>query len=152
MSESNGAADGPRTFRDSAGRLWVVKVTVAGLKRIRDLTGTDVSGMTVGELADHLGNPLNLVDVCFALVQPVAEQRGVGDVEFGESQSVATIAEMEQTVWRSFADFSRPQTRRAMLDIASKVWGEPTAPTSSDSPTSSPASSGLTPTPGPSAS
>lgn len=155
MSESNGAADGPRTFRDATGQLWVVRVTVAGLKRVRDMTGVDVSRMTPVELSEHIGSGVNVADVAYALCKPDAERLGLSDEQFGEQLAGEHILDAQKALWRSWADFSPPHTRRLMLRLSGRVWGETATAdglTSSTSASNSPAPPGATPTPAPSAS
>ena len=77
-----------KLFKDNEGRQWQVVVNVATLKRVRDLTKTDLLDVVNGDLIQRLTlDPVLLVDCLFALCKTQADQRNVTDVQFGEGMA-----------------------------------------------------------------
>jgi hypothetical protein len=154
---------GVRAFKDTAGRTWVVSVTVADLKRIRQLTGIELGKLPVGKLVETLSDPETFVDVLFVLVKDQADRAGISDEQFGRSLGGDTLENASQVFWRAWADFCPSQTRRLLLGLAEtaeertrelvdKALEELRTPTTSGTPSPSPAPPGSNPTGGPSAS
>lgn len=79
-----------QAFRDSAGRVWMLPVTVDGLLRTRALAGVDLLEV-LDDQADLFArlseDVVLLIDVLFALVKPEADCRDVSDEAFGRSFS-----------------------------------------------------------------
>lgn len=74
-----------KIWTDNKGRQWRVSVTVATIKRVRDLTGIDLMGICDGTLVAKLaGDPIALVDVLYAVVHPQAMENKVDDNEFAD--------------------------------------------------------------------
>lgn len=70
-----------KQFQDNRGRAWSVEFTAAAVKRIRGLVDFDpLDGEALQSLAV---NPVLLVDVLFATIQPQAAAQNVTDEDFG---------------------------------------------------------------------
>lgn len=95
-----------RTFKDNAGRQWLVEINVAALKRVRGLAGTDLMQVIEGTLIEKLiRDPVLLCDVVYAICKPEADTRTppVSDEEFGRAMAgdaieAATTAVLEELV------------------------------------------------------
>ncbi len=93
-----------KSFTDNAGRDWTVEVNVSALKRIKGLTGTDLLEAIDGPLVERLiRDPILLCDVVYAACKPQADERGVGDEDFGRAMAGdaidrATAALLEELV------------------------------------------------------
>lgn len=75
------------TFADSLGRKWEVRVTPAGMRRVKSLTGVNLGTMLANNmqaLADLVADPIQLIDVVYCLVKPEADRLGITDEQFGE--------------------------------------------------------------------
>lgn len=80
-------AAGPRSFTDTAGRTWPVAITVADLKRVRQLAGIELGKLTLQGLAELVADPATFADVIYVLVKDQADRLGVSDEQFGRSLS-----------------------------------------------------------------
>ncbi len=75
-----------QTFRDNAGRSWLVAIDVAAIKRVRALLTYDLLTVLDGKGAAPLtSDPVVLVDVLYVLCKPEADRLGVSDEEFGRA-------------------------------------------------------------------
>jgi hypothetical protein len=98
------------SFRDSAGRLWEVDITIAAVKRVRSLVGIDLLALAEGDppLITRLGTDIALLcDALYAVVKPQADPLGVSDEDFGESLAGETISHAYDAFWESLTDFTR---------------------------------------------
>lgn len=155
--------DARTTFADTAGRKWVVSVTVADLKRVRQETDVELGKLPVDKLAELMADPERFVDVLWVLVQDQAAKVGVTPEQFGRSLGGDALEAADRAFWRAWADFCPRQTRRLMLGLAEKAEAEReravdraleelAKPTSNGSATNSPGVPASTPTAGPSGS
>ncbi len=104
-----------RTFVDTAQRSWQIAITLDAVRRVRDLLGVDLLGLTDGEppLLTRLGTDIVLLcDVVFAIVKPQADAAGVTDQQFGESLGGDAIAEAAEAFWGELTDFFRRLRRQ----------------------------------------
>jgi hypothetical protein len=98
------------SFRDSAGRLWEVDITIAAVKRVRSLAGVDLLALAEGDppLITRLGTDIALVcDVLYAIVKPQADQLSVSDEAFGEALGGEVISRAHDAFWEALSDFTR---------------------------------------------
>lgn len=76
------------TFADTKGRTWSVEITIDTVRRLRKRLGLDLLGERLTELLQRvLGDPCELCDVLFVVVEPEAQQQGITDEEFGRSMA-----------------------------------------------------------------
>jgi len=155
-------------FRDAENRVWQVTVTVATLRRVRELASVDLAGLLDGELLDRLSSdPVLLADVLYAVCKPEADSRSVTAESFGEALAGDALDDATQALLEGLAGFF-PKKRRAaaekligafrrvetkLLDAAMAKLDDPEIDAriermiSGASSTSSPDSSGSTPAP-----
>lgn len=104
-----------KLFKDNEGRQWQVVVNVASLKRVRDLTKTDLLDVVNGDLIQRLTlDPVLLVDCLFALCKTQADQRNVTDIQFGEGMAGDAIDAATTALLEELVDFF-PQPKRSVL-------------------------------------
>lgn len=107
-----------KEFKDEEGRPWQLKVNVASIKRVKDLTGIDLLDSVEGEVMQRLvANPIDLCDVLFALVKPQADDKGISDVQFGEGMAGEAIDHATVAFLEELTDFF-PEPRRSLLKKA----------------------------------
>lgn len=107
-----------QSFRDTKGRLWDLEVTVSTARRVRRLTGVDLVGLFddgLRPLAGLLSDVCKLADVLYAVVQPVAEERGVTDEMFGEALAGQVIEHAAEALTAAVLDFFPDQAGRENL-------------------------------------
>lgn len=167
-----------RSFTDEQGRRWIVKITVATLKRVKELTDADLASVVEGELLGRLSaDPVLLCDVLYAVCKPQAEREQVTDEQFGEALAGDALGAATEALLGAIVDFFPDRTRRdnllRVLDKSKQVEAEAQAQIgrriealdpkqvleellqehkSGGASTSSPASWGSTPAPTPSGS
>lgn len=116
-----------RTFKDSTGRVWTVEITVAAVKRARDLAGVDL--LDPGGL-DEQGQPLmtrmalDLIlfgQTLYALCKPQADAAGLNDEGFAGLLSGETLRGAYDAVWDEWADFFRCLRRTHLVAALEQV-------------------------------
>ena len=104
------------SFKDNEGREWQVSITVAAVKRVRELVGVDLldiaDGVVITELAT---NPIKLVDVVYAICKPQADQARVSDEDFGEAMLGDAIDQATEAVLDALVSFTPNQRDRNHL-------------------------------------
>jgi hypothetical protein len=76
------------TWSDSAGRDWVVNVTVTTIRRVKELVDVNLLDVFDGKLfARLLTDPVALVESFYAICQPQAEARAVTYEQFVDSMT-----------------------------------------------------------------
>jgi hypothetical protein len=109
-----------KTFKDNAGRTWSVAINVDAVKRIKARVGVDLLmvGVSDARLAAELAeDPIKLVDVLFAAMEPEAVANGVTDVEFGRAMGGDAIDDATAALMEEVVDFF-PKGRRSVLRAA----------------------------------
>jgi len=107
-----------RSFKDTEGRQWVVRVSVDTLKRVKALLGVDLTEAATGDLMGRLADdPVLLADVLYAVCQPEAEGRDISDEAFGRALGGDAIDEAADALIGALVDFF-PKRRRALLEKA----------------------------------
>ncbi len=108
-------------FKDTAGREWTVEINVSAVKRVRKLLDVDLLKVLDkepdgGTLLGRLGSDLALlVDVLFALLKPDADERNVGDEDFGRAFSGDVILAARTAFLGALTDFFPDQRARTLL-------------------------------------
>ena len=102
-------------FKDSAGHEWQVTITVATVKRVRDLVGVDLLEAAGGELLRTLAlDPVVLVDVLYAVCKPQADAACIEPEAFGSGMAGDVIDDATVAFLAELVDFF-PKSRRQML-------------------------------------
>ena len=110
------------TFKDNKDRSWTVEVTIAAVKRVRDLLEIDLLDIVMGDLLKQfVVDTVLLVDCLYVVLQPQLDDAGVTDVEFGESLGGDVLEKATQAFLEGLALFF-PTGKREVLQLAlSKV-------------------------------
>lgn len=105
-----------RSFKDNAGRTWIVSVNVATIKRVRALTGADLLDLSEGRIIERLSmDPVLLCDVIYAICKPDADSMSLTDEDFGRAMGGDAIELATEAVLAEIVDFSRsPRERQAL--------------------------------------
>lgn len=104
-----------KSFEDRNGQTWNLEITVGSLKRVRDLAGVNLADLGEGEVLERLGrDPVLLGDVLFALCKLQADERGVGDEQFGAALAGDAVEQATTALLEELADFF-PSRRRTLL-------------------------------------
>lgn len=160
-------------FRDNAGRTWTVAVNVATVKRVRGLVGVDLYTLVddgFKPLAALVSDPVQLADVLYCLCKDEADAKSITDEDFGRALAGDAILLAAEAFVEELIDFFPDARTRAsfrklnatgkevkarLLDHAETILDEidPEEEASKliASFGNSPASSGSTPAPSPSA-
>jgi len=105
------------TFRDTEGREWSLRLDVATLRRVRDLTTVDLGKLFADprQLAALHDDIILFVDVLYAIVKPAADARNVTDIQFGESLAGDVLEGAVLAFECAVVDFLPERDRRAVL-------------------------------------
>jgi len=118
------------TFNDNAGRSWTVAMNVWALKRVRDSLGVDLLdlGDADGKPEDQLlyrlvADPVLLVDVLYVACKPEADERQVGDEDFGKAMAGDAIDHATKALLEEIADFiPNPRDRARARKVIEATW------------------------------
>jgi hypothetical protein len=111
-----------RNFIDSSGRVWVVDISVATIKRVRTLTGINLLEVIQGELIEQLSSdPILLADCLYAVCQPQAVREGVSDEAFGQSLAGDVIDRATTALLEGLIEFF-PEPKRRLLEKATAKY------------------------------
>ena len=102
-----------QSFTDTTGRAWCVSVTVATVRRVKQLLNIDLLQVALdeGKLLTRLADdPVFLVDVLYAVCKDQADAAAITDEDFGRAMAGDVIGAATQALLESLADFfPRPQ-------------------------------------------
>ncbi len=108
-------------FVDATGRVWVVEINVATIKRVRTLAGINLLEVVEGELIERLSSdPVLLCDVLYAVCQPQAAKEDVSDEAFGEGLAGDAITEATTALIEALVAFFPEPRRRLLTKAAAK--------------------------------
>lgn len=121
----------PQQFKDSAGRVWTVRLDVDLIDRIAEETGFDlirVAEGDVGELAKFIGDIRTSVKVLIGLTREDADRRNVSEQDFRKSLDADAMDAGKEAMLEAVASFSRrPKIReilRAAMESAMRMADE----------------------------
>ena len=107
-------------FVDRRGRVWIVDIDNATLRRVKALTDVRLLDAIDGELITRLSSdPLLLGDVLFAICKPQADQQDVDDEAFAEGLAGDAIDEACKAVVDALVAYF-PESRRRLLRKAAE--------------------------------
>lgn len=119
-----------KVFNDTGGREWTVSVTVAAVRRVKDLAGVNLLDLSAGgkpedSLAYRLfADPVLLVDVLWSVIKPQADQHGVTDEQFGEAMAGDCIEEATEALLAELVNFTpNPRDRARLQAVLEKMNG-----------------------------
>lgn len=113
------------SFTDNTGRVWMLTVNVATIKRVRALCGVDLaqiadfSGDDVTESLLHKlsVDPVLLVDVLYAICKIEADAKLVSDEDFGAAISGDIIVSATNALLEEMVDFFPGSKRKILQQI-----------------------------------
>lgn len=106
-------------FVDAASRRWNVNITVATIKRVKELTGVNLGTVLMDEmkgLREITGDIMKAIDVVFAICKPQADALGVTDEQFGEALVGRNIEDCMNALLEALVDFF-PSRQARMLQL-----------------------------------
>jgi hypothetical protein len=116
-----------RSFTDNSGRTWELMIDVPTLRRVKQITGVNLSSILKPGGSDALTDPVTLADVLYVVCQPAADAANVSDEDFGRSLRGDAIDAAGTALLEAVADFMPPD-RGALIHksiaracLASKV-------------------------------
>lgn len=98
------------SFKDTEGRVWTLRITVAAIRRIKDIAGIDLGTSIFAEespLASLSDDCLKMARAVYAAVLPEAEKRNVSEDAFLDALSGDCIEQMSNAFLEGLADFSQ---------------------------------------------
>jgi len=113
------------TFRDNAGRLWDLRLSIAAVKRVRNELQVDLLGKDFAKVVDQVfGDLVTLCNVAYVVVKPEADRLGVTDEQFGVAMAGDAIEEAIYALMDAMRDFTPNPRDRArvgkVLELARK--------------------------------
>ena len=103
-----------RTFKDNAGRTWTISLTVAAVKRVRDLAKIDLLDLANGRVFERLvADPVTLCDALSAACKPQADAEGITDEAFGEAMAGDAIEHASKALVEELIQFFPNARERA---------------------------------------
>ena len=116
------------SFKDTEGRVWTLRITVAAIRRIKDIAGIDLGDFSVfgegGPFSDLGSDSCRLVEIVYAAVKPEADILGVTMEKFMESFVGETVVKASEAFLESLADFfpgSQGLLIRRALELSGKA-------------------------------
>lgn len=107
---------GPTTFRDVAGRDWILALTVGDLKRLRKDLGVDLLEAARGDLLSRLADdPVLLADVLAVLLAPERDAMGLSADDFRARLRGSVFDDAGACLVRALLDFFPLSQRAAAL-------------------------------------
>jgi hypothetical protein len=109
------------SFKDNAGREWIVEFNVTTLKRVRTRLGVNLANLIGDNFAEFVrvvGDPMLLCDVLFVLCE--GQHAGVTDIDFGRAMAGDVISESATAMYGAMVDFSPSQLRETLTQLAKK--------------------------------
>jgi hypothetical protein len=106
------------TFNDNAGRTWTIAINVAMVKRVRGLVNVDLYTLVddkLKPLGKLLSDPVQLVDVLYALCKDEAEKKNISDEDFGRALAGDAITHAADAFIEELVDFFPEARARASL-------------------------------------
>lgn len=98
------------SFKDTEGRIWTLRITVAAIRRIKDIAGIDLGDFSIfaeeSPLASLSDDCLKMARAVYAAVLPEAEKRNVSEDAFLDALSGDCIEQMSNAFLEGLADFS----------------------------------------------
>ena len=111
-----------RNFIDSSGRVWVVDINVATVKRVKALAQINLLEVVQGDLIERLStDPVLLADVLYAVCQPQALREQISDEAFGQALAGDVIDRATTALLEGLIEFF-PEPRRRLLEKATAKY------------------------------
>ncbi len=82
------------------------RITVKRIRRVKELTGVDLTSQDTGAVVDFIRDPLTVVEVCFALYSDHLEKAGIDEDQFDDLCGPAEITVLREEVTAQMKSFS----------------------------------------------
>lgn len=109
------------SFVDANGRQWLIVVSIAAVKRVRELAEVDLLQFFDPKrplAAELSSDPVALASVLWSVCEPQATKLGVSAEDFGESLYGDAIAGGAEALIGAMVDFSpHPKEREALRRV-----------------------------------
>ncbi len=114
-----------KQFKDRDGRVWHLRLDIPTMRRIRDVTGVDLTaplsgrdtdGATFRELTTDLIRLVDVLEIACASCAAENPQLAEGE-EFGSVLNEASLAAATNALVDEFVDFFQPDRRRALRKL-----------------------------------
>lgn len=116
------------SFKDNAGREWLVTLNVAQAKRLREKLAIDLNDALGGDLCERLADDAELLcNALFVLVEKQALEKQVTDEQFGEGLAGDAIGAATDCLLEAIVSFFPPQRRALLARARSKINEQRTA-------------------------
>ena len=112
------------SFKDNMQREWNLSISVATIKRVKELTGVNLGLLLNDEMAllqRVLGDPIELVNVVYAICVNDCERLGVTDEQFGESLAGDSIEHCIDAFMEAVIDFFPSRQGKILKAIVRKT-------------------------------
>ena len=115
-----------RSFADAAGRIWIVSITVADVRRVRALCGVDLYGLVddgLKPLGALLGDPVKLCDVLCCLSADAEGQRPLSESaseDFGRALAGDSLQAATDAFVEALVDFFPKPQREGLKKVLAK--------------------------------
>ncbi|NBW16184.1 MAG: hypothetical protein EBR82_50195 [Caulobacteraceae bacterium] len=109
----------PATFKLRSGAEFVIEISMATVKRVRQLLGVNVLDIlgTSDELGGYITDDVRTVDVLCAICRPQMERLGMSDEDFGRGFDQEALVNATNTLMDEVADFFR-EPRKGLVKQA----------------------------------
>lgn len=113
-----------KAFKDSAGRVWQIEITIDAVKRVRDLLGLDLldqaSDTEKVPAITKIGTDIvALIDTIFVILKPQADAANISDVDFARAIGGRAALDAQTAFYEELADFfqsmGRPDKTKIVL-------------------------------------
>lgn len=104
-------------FKDTAGREWLVTISVAEVRRVRRTLSVNLADLQAGKLLEQLSDPVTLVDVLYVLIEPQAFLRNLTDEQFGQAMGGDVLTAAATALLEALCDFFPGASRELLRKI-----------------------------------
>lgn len=112
-----------KTFIDSQGRTWPLRIVVSTIDAVRQDAGVDLLEILGGDLMDRLDDPVTLARVAYAICKTEAEKQGIDRDSFVDSISGDVIDQLAQALTDAIVDFL-PESKRRLVQPALQMYAK----------------------------
>jgi hypothetical protein len=124
MPETGSLVDQGQPFTDAKKRQWFVKITVAGIRRVKEALNVNLFKLSENKfagLAELLDDELQLVNVIYVLCRDQLAAQNITDEQFGESLDGEAFGRAADAFLQAYINFSPdPRIRAALGSLKTK--------------------------------
>lgn len=103
------------SFKDLHDNEWTIEVNMAAIKRINEALGCNIADLANRKITKRLADDIVfLVDVIYLCLKPQLDEKGISDVEFGQSLNGETVNQASEAFMEAFINFFPEQTRQRL--------------------------------------